>query len=64
MGDVVIRNATTLKLINRFSLGSGPILCVLVSSDLRFLLVGGADGELTILTDPEATFGMIERSKP
>ena len=52
-GDVVLRNAGTLDTIRRISLsGAAPVLSVMITSDLRFLLVGCADGELTVITDP------------
>eukprot|EP00360_Condylostoma_magnum_P000833 CAMPEP_0168316984 /NCGR_PEP_ID=MMETSP0210-20121227/21505_1 /TAXON_ID=40633 /ORGANISM="Condylostoma magnum, Strain COL2" /LENGTH=101 /DNA_ID=CAMNT_0008309123 /DNA_START=1632 /DNA_END=1934 /DNA_ORIENTATION=- len=54
-GDVVIRNCGTLDVVRRFVLrDSAPITSLVITNDLRFLVVGGADGELTVLTDPEA----------
>lgn len=62
MGDIVIRYAGTLESMRRFSLsGSVPVVSLLATRDLKYLLVGCADGELGVLTDPEATFSILEK---
>ena len=62
VGDIVVRSTGNLEVLHRYSLASGtPVLSVVVTSDLRFLLAGGADGELTVLTDPEATLSLLEK---
>lgn len=54
-GEIVIRTVKNLLPLRRLALAnSSPVLTLLVSDDLRFLLAGCADGELTVLTDPEA----------
>lgn len=61
-GDVVIRNCGTLDIVRRFVLrNSAPITTIFTTPDLRFLIIGGADGELTILSDPEAALSMLEK---
>lgn len=52
-GDIVVRNAGTLELVRRISLAAAaPVMTLMITSDLRFLLAGCADGELTVITDP------------
>mmetsp|Transcript_20253 Transcript_20253/g.37790 ORF Transcript_20253/g.37790 Transcript_20253/m.37790 type:complete len:2300 (-) Transcript_20253:736-7635(-) len=54
-GEIVIRTVKNLQPLRRLALANcSPVLTLLVSEDLRFLLAGCADGELTVLTDPEA----------
>lgn len=52
-GEIIIRNAGTLALIRKISLtAAAPVLTIILTSDLKFLLAGCADGELTVVTDP------------
>lgn len=61
-GDIVIRYAGTLEPLRRFSItGGSPVLTLMANKDLRFLLVGCADGELGVLTDPDATLSILEK---
>ncbi|CAG9332437.1 unnamed protein product [Blepharisma stoltei] len=61
-GDIVIRYASTLEPLRRFSItGGSPVLTLMANKDLRFLLVGCADGELGVLTDPDATLLVLEK---
>lgn len=61
IGEVVIRVASTFALVKRVTVVNGiPILTLLTTQDLRFLLAGCADGELTVLTDPSATLSLFE----
>jgi hypothetical protein len=62
IGEIVIRHAGNLQPMRRFWLsGSSPVLTLIATPDLRFLLAGCADGELTVLTDPESTLSVLER---
>jgi hypothetical protein len=55
-GEIVIRTVKNLQPLRRLALANcSPVLTLLVSDDLRYLLAGCADGELTVLTDPEAS---------
>lgn len=52
-GEIVIRQTGNLELITRVSLASAaPVLTLMLTSDLRFLLACCADGEMTVITDP------------
>jgi len=52
-GDIVIRQAGNLDLVKRVSLtAAAPVLSLMLTSDLRFLLACCADGEMTVITDP------------
>ena len=52
-GDIVIRQAGNLDLVKRVSLtAAAPVLTLMLTSDLRFLLACCADGEMTVITDP------------
>jgi len=61
IGEVVIRAVGTFAVVKRVTVVNGiPILTLLTTQDLRFLLAGCADGELTVLTDPTATLSLFE----
>ncbi|CAG9328520.1 unnamed protein product [Blepharisma stoltei] len=61
-GDIVIRYAGTLEVLRRFTLSGGiPVISLIATRDLKFLLFGCADGELGVLTDPAATFATLEK---
>ena len=52
-GEIIVRTAGTLEMVRRISLvAAAPVLTIMITSDLRFLLAGCADGELTVITDP------------
>lgn len=54
-GDIVIRYAGNLELVRRIALtAAAPVLSLMMTSDLRFLLACCADGEMTVITDPSA----------
>jgi hypothetical protein len=54
-GDIVIRHAGTLELVRRIALtAAAPVLSLMLTSDLRFLLACCADGEMTVITDPSS----------
>ena len=38
-----------------------PILSFTFTEDLAFLIVGGTDGELTVLTDPESSLSILKK---
>jgi hypothetical protein len=50
-GDIVFRSTGNFEIIRTCSLGvSSPVIQVSLTSDLRNMLVGCADGEIAILT--------------
>ncbi len=46
-----------LNLLRTFSISpQNPVLSILLSKDRRFLLCGCADGEISVLTDPNIVY--------